>query len=113
MRLEEHDYFVAAKGPTCHYIPFSLINEVEELSHITGSGTYPHGGFTMNISDLSQKEFKELVNSMVDDRLCELLGDPDLGLALDDKVRAQLKQVLNSPERVTGETVAERLDLKW
>jgi hypothetical protein len=67
----------------------------------------------MKLSDLSQKDFRELVNSMVDDRLCELLGDPDLGLALDEKVRAQLKQVLDSPERVTGETVAERLGLHW
>lgn len=71
------------------------------------------GGSTMKLSDLSEKEFKELVSSMVDDRLCELLGDPDLGLALDEKVREQLKQVLNSPERVTGDTVAERLDLHW
>ncbi len=67
----------------------------------------------MKLSDLSEKEFKELVNSMVDDRLCELLGNPDLGLALDEKVREQLKQVLISPERVTGETVAERLGLHW
>jgi hypothetical protein len=67
----------------------------------------------MKLSDLSQQEFKTLINSFVDDRLCELLGDPDLGLALDDKVRAQLKQVLESKERVTGETVAERLGLKW
>lgn len=67
----------------------------------------------MKLSDLSEKEFKELVYSMVDDRLCELLGDPDLGLALDEKVREQLKQVLNSPERVTGDTVAERLGLHW
>jgi hypothetical protein len=67
----------------------------------------------MKLSDLSEKEFKELVNSMVDDRLCELLGNPDLGLALDEKVREQLKQVLTSPERVTGETVAERLGLHW
>jgi len=67
----------------------------------------------MKLSDLSQKEFKEMVNSMVDDRLCELLGDPDLGLALDDKVRAQLQQVLESKERVTGEIVAERLGLRW
>jgi len=67
----------------------------------------------MKLSDLSQKEFRELVNSMVDDRLCELLGDPDLGLALDEKVREQLKQVLDSQERVTGETVAERLGLHW
>jgi hypothetical protein len=67
----------------------------------------------MKLSDLSQKEFKELVNSMVDDRLCELLGDPDLGLVLDEKVREQLKQALASPDRVTGETVAERLGLHW
>lgn len=67
----------------------------------------------MKLADLSQQEFKELVKSMVDDRLCELLGNPDLGLALDDKVRTQLKEVLNSPERVTGETVAERLGLRW
>ncbi len=67
----------------------------------------------MNLSDLSQKEFQELVKSMVDDRLCELLGNPDLGLALDEKVRTQLKQLLASSERVTGETVAERLGLHW
>lgn len=67
----------------------------------------------MKLSDLSEKEFKKLVYSMVDDRLCELLGNPDLGLALDEKVREQLKQVLNSPERVTGDTVAERLGLHW
>lgn len=67
----------------------------------------------MKLSDLSQKEFRELVNSMVDDRLCELLGNPDLGLALDEKVREQLKQALASRDRVTGETVAERLGLHW
>jgi len=67
----------------------------------------------MTLSDLSQQEFKALINSFVDDRLCELLGDPDLGLALDDKVRAQLKQALASPDRVTGDTVAERLGLRW
>lgn len=67
----------------------------------------------MKLSDLSREEFKELVNSMVDDRLCELLGDPDLGLVLDEKVREQLKQALASPDRVTGETVAERLGLHW
>lgn len=71
------------------------------------------GALTMKLSDLSQKEFKEMVNSMVDDRLCELLGNPDLGLALDEKVRAELKQVLESRERVTGEIVAERLGLRW
>ncbi len=74
---------------------------------------FKEGSLQMKLSDLSQKEFKELVNSMVDDRLCELLGNPDLGLALDDKVRAEMKQVLESTDRVTGEVVAERLGLHW
>ena len=67
----------------------------------------------MNLSDLSLKDFKELVNGMVDDRLCELLGDPDLGLPLDETVRARLKQSLASSERVTGEDIAEKLGLHW
>ncbi len=67
----------------------------------------------MNLSDLSLKDFKELVNGMVDDRLCELLGDPDLGLPLDDTVRARLKESLASSERVTGDDIAEKLGLHW
>ncbi len=67
----------------------------------------------MSLSDLSLKDFKELVNGMVDDRLCELLGDPDLGLPLDETVRARLKQSLASSERVTGDDIAEKLGLHW
>ena len=36
----------------------------------------------MDLSQLSQEQFKELVRGIVDDRLRELLGDPDLGLQL-------------------------------
>ena len=67
----------------------------------------------MNLSDLSLKEFKELVNGIVDDRLREVLGDPDLGLTLGETVRARLKQSLLSSERVSGEGVAEKLGLRW
>ena len=67
----------------------------------------------MKLSNLSQKEFKELVNGIVDDRLCELLGDPDLGLPLDETVRTRLKESLASSERMTGDEIAEQLDLRW
>ncbi|MEC4680851.1 MAG: hypothetical protein VST67_09175 [Nitrospirota bacterium] len=67
----------------------------------------------MNLSDLPLKEFKELVNGIVDDRLCELLGDPDLGLPLDETVRARLKVSLASSERMTGDEIAEKLGLRW
>lgn len=67
----------------------------------------------MKLSDLSQQDFKTLVNGIVDDRLCELLGDPDLGLPLDETVRARLKESLVSSERVTGDDIAEQLGLRW
>ncbi len=67
----------------------------------------------MNVSDLTAQQFKDLVKGMVDDRLCELLGDPDLGLPLDETVRERLKESLSSSERMTGDDIAEKLGLHW
>ena len=67
----------------------------------------------MNLSDLTVEELKALVTSMVDDRLRELLGNPDLGLELADSVRARLKASLMSTDRLTGDEVAEKLGLHW
>ena len=67
----------------------------------------------MKLSDLTPEDLKALVSGMVDDRLRELLGDPDLGLELADTVRARLKESLMSTERLTGEEVAEKLGLHW
>ena len=67
----------------------------------------------MKIGDLSYDQLKELVQGLVDDRLRDLLGDPDLGLTLGEQVRARLKQSLASSDRVTGDEVAERLGLRW
>jgi hypothetical protein len=67
----------------------------------------------MDISQLSQEQFTKLVHGMVDDRLRELLGDPDLGLQLGDGLRARLKESLSSKERLSGEDVAEQLGLRW
>ncbi len=62
----------------------------------------------MILSDLLLKELNEL-----DDPLCELQGDPNLGLPLKETVRARLKQSLASFDRVTGEKIAEKLGLHW
>ncbi|HXT65333.1 MAG TPA: hypothetical protein VN657_00985 [Nitrospiraceae bacterium] len=67
----------------------------------------------MDISQLSQEQFKKLLHGMIDDRLRELLGDPDLGLQLGDGLRARLKESLSSKERLSGEDVAEQLGLRW
>ena len=67
----------------------------------------------MDISQLSQEQFRKLLYGMIDDRLRELLGDPDLGLRLGDGLRARLKESLSSKERLSGEDVAEQLGLRW
>jgi hypothetical protein len=67
----------------------------------------------MDLSQLSQNQFKELVRGIVDDRLRELLGDPDLGLQLGDDLRARLKESLSSKERLSGEDIANQLGLRW
>ena len=67
----------------------------------------------MDLSQLSQDQFKELVRGIVDDRLRELLGDPDLGLQLDNGLRARLKESMSSTERLSGEDIANQLGLRW
>ena len=67
----------------------------------------------MNLSDLTVEELKALITGMVDDRLRELLGNPDLGLELVDSVRARLKESLMATDRLTGDEVAQELGLHW
>jgi hypothetical protein len=67
----------------------------------------------MDLSALTQEQFKDLVRGLVDDRLRELLGDPDLGLPLGEALQARLRESLLSSERLSGEDIAERLGLRW
>lgn len=67
----------------------------------------------MKLSDLTLEELKELVKGIVDDRLRELIGDPDLAMVMGEAIRARLKQSLASSARITGEEVAEKLGLRW
>lgn len=67
----------------------------------------------MNLPQLTAQQLKELVQGLVDDRLRELIGDPDLGLALGDALQARLRESLTSSERLSGDDVADRLGLRW
>ena len=61
----------------------------------------------MDLSQLSPEQFKELVRGIVDDRLRELLGDPDLGLQLGNGLHARLKESLSNRDRLSGEDIAD------
>ncbi len=67
----------------------------------------------MELSSLSASQLKELVRGLVDDRLRELIGDPDLGLELGEALRARLKASLEKGDRLSGEELAEKLGLRW
>jgi hypothetical protein len=67
----------------------------------------------MDLSSLSPEDFRQLVRGLVDDRLRELIGDPDLGLELGESLRARLKASLEKGERLSGEELAEKLGLRW
>lgn len=67
----------------------------------------------MDLRDLTLEQLRELVRGLVDDRLRELLGDPDLGLELGEGLRTRLKESLASSERLSGEELANQLGLRW
>lgn len=67
----------------------------------------------MDLSQLTPQQLKELVQGLVDDRIRELIGDPDLGLSLGDALRARLKESLTGNERLSGDDVADKLGLRW
>lgn len=67
----------------------------------------------MDLSSLTPEQLKQLVQGLVDDRLRELIGDPDLGLELGEALRARLKASLEKGKRLSGEELAEKLGLRW
>lgn len=67
----------------------------------------------MSLQDLTAEQLKELVKGLVDDRLRELLGDPDLGMPMGEALRERLKRSLAAAERISGDEVAAKLGLRW
>ena len=67
------------------------------------------------VADMTAKELRQLVSSVVEEKLIELLGDPDEGLFLRENVRKRLlrqKRAVSKGERGESlETVARRLKL--
>ncbi len=71
----------------------------------------------MKIKDLDVNEFKALVQEAVEEKLEEILGDPDLGLDLQDKVRERLERSLAATAKgergIPVEEVAREAGLEW
>ena len=69
-----------------------------------------------SVAQMSKDEFRELIETVVEQKLLELLGDPDEHLKLRDSIRTRLerqKQAVASGERGRAfEEVAAELGLE-
>ncbi len=68
----------------------------------------------MKIKDLGVDEFKALIEEVVEEKLEEMLGDPDQRLELKAEVKKRLERSLSSKAQSIPVTkVAEELGLEW
>lgn len=69
------------------------------------------------VKDLTVSEFRELIEQTVEQKLLELLGDPDEGLELREEVKARLKRTMTRERKGTSgipaAEVAKKLGLEW
>jgi len=69
------------------------------------------------VSELSIEELKAIIGDVVEEKLREMLGDPDEGLALRPEIQERLVKSLNQPKKsrraVSAPEVARRLGLDW
>jgi len=60
------------------------------------------------------RKIRPVVEEIVEQKLIELLGDPDAGLRLSHQAKERLKTTLTGKARgVSAEKVAKKLGLKW
>ena len=69
------------------------------------------------LGELSLGELKVLIGEVVDEKLREMLRDPDEGLALRPKIQERLVKSLNQPKEsrqtAPANAAAHRLGLDW
>ncbi|HHT9154667.1 MAG: hypothetical protein HZA70_03165 [Planctomycetes bacterium] len=67
----------------------------------------------MRVSELTLKELKAIIGETVEEKLKELLGDPDAGLELKEEVIERLKTSLGSREKgIPFEEAKKQVGLK-
>jgi hypothetical protein len=71
----------------------------------------------VKIRDLTTEQLKVLIQETVEEKLREMLGDPDQGLELREEVKQRLRESLDAAERgeegIPVEQVARETALQW
>ena len=71
----------------------------------------------MKIKEPTVEEFKDLVQDTIEEKLQELIGDPDAGLELREEIKERLRSSLAARQRgekgVPIDEVARQAGLDW
>jgi signal recognition particle GTPase len=71
----------------------------------------------MKVKELTVEQFKDLVQDAIEEKLQELIGDPDIGLELREEVRERLRSSLAARQAgektIPIEEVARQAGLDW
>ena len=69
----------------------------------------------MKVKELTVEQFKDLVHEAIEEKLEELIADPDLGLELREEIKERLRSSLAARQRgekgIPIEEVARRVGL--
>ena len=69
------------------------------------------------VAELTVDELKQIIEETVEQKLTEMLGDPDEGLGLREEIEARLRHSLEAERRGTrgipAQEVAAQLGLEW
>jgi hypothetical protein len=67
------------------------------------------------VAQMSKKEFTEIISNVIEQKLVELLGDPDEGLAMKERLRKRLirqkKAVAKGDRGIDLQSVRDQLAL--
>lgn len=73
--------------------------------------------FMQSVKDMTVQELRELIAQVVEEKVRELLADPDEGLSLrpevEKRLRASLSESPKSRRTVPAAEVARRLGVDW
>jgi len=71
----------------------------------------------MKVKELTVKQFKSLIQEAIEEKLEELIGDPDIGLDLREEIKERLRSSLAARQRgekgIPIEEVARQAGLDW
>lgn len=69
------------------------------------------------VAELTVEEFKRLIEATVEQKLLEMLGDPDEDMELREEIKARLRRSLDAEQKgargIPAQEVAAELGLEW